>query len=98
MAKHARKPEVVEEQRHVKVFLVKAANLDHHDNLHESNANAVVQEAIQQGLHPRGPVLFDGCDDDLDGVTKRLTYSVAVVPARTDRHAASTVTPSKLGS
>lgn len=62
-----------------------------HDALHEANKVAILQEALNRGLHPQQEASFDGARDE-DGA---LVYSVAVIPASGDERAAATVTPSK---
>jgi hypothetical protein len=70
-----------------------------HDAMHEANKVAVLNEALNLGLHPRGEATFDGAGpkNDLTG-TVALTYSVEVVPASSEtpeETAALTFTPSK---
>ena len=70
-----------------------------HDAMHEANKVAVLNEAINLGLHPQGEAQFDGAGpkNKLTG-TVALTYSVEVVPASSqtpEENAASTYTPSK---
>lgn len=70
-----------------------------HDSMHEANKIAVLQEAMNGGLHPRGEARFDGAGqvaEFADSVD--LEYSVACVPASTETPedtAALTMTPSK---
>lgn len=80
--------------RHVKEFVVLGASFGDEDGPeHEANKLAVLQEAIQRGLHPRGDVSFDGAETQHDGVSRLLRYSVDVVPAATDSEAEQTTTP-----
>lgn len=81
--------------RHVKEFVVPAATwpATHEEQAHTANAVAVVSEAIQRGLHPRGDVSFDGASDHPDGVSLTLTYSVETVPASIDHTPGETTTP-----
>lgn len=66
---------------------------------HEANKAAVLQEALQHGLHPRGDVRFDGAEETKTESGPRtfrhvvLTYSVEVVPASVDTLPAETTTP-----
>jgi hypothetical protein len=81
--------------RHVKEFVVLTANWPGtgEEQAHEANKAAVVGEAIQRGLHPRGDVSFDGASDHGDGVSTVLAYSVETVPASVDHHPEDTTTP-----
>ncbi|WP_406444549.1 hypothetical protein OHB14_36725 [Streptomyces sp. NBC_01613] len=80
---------------HVKEFVVLTANWPGtgEETAHEANGAAVVNEAIQRGLHPRGDVSFDGATDHDDGVSTVLTYSVQTVPASVDHTPQDTTTP-----
>lgn len=91
-----------ESDRFVRVFSVETKHLGSDDEaLHRRNSVAVLQEAIQQGLHPRGEVSFDGVVDqaedepgyDVRYPLSHLTYSVQCVPAGIDPVAADTTTP-----
>jgi hypothetical protein len=91
-----------ESSRFVRVFPLPTEHLGSDDeNLHKRNATAVLQEAIQQGLHPRGEVSFDGVVDqatdepgyDVRYPLSHLTYSVECVPAGIDADASQTTTP-----
>jgi hypothetical protein len=64
---------------------------DQHSAMHEANKVAVLQEALNRGLHPQAAARFDGARK-VDG---GLVYSVEVIPATDDERAAETVTPSK---
>jgi hypothetical protein len=56
--------DAAESNRFVRVFSLAAHAVGSDDeNLHKRNSVAVLQEAIQQGLHPRGEVSFDGVVD-----------------------------------
>lgn len=80
--------------RHEKDFVVLGNDLGDKDGpLHDPNKLAVLQEAIQRGLHPRGDVSFDGSELLGDGVSYQLRYSVEVVPAAVDGEAEKTTTP-----
>ena len=80
--------------RHEKDFVVLGNDLGDKDGpLHDPNKLAVLQEAIQRGLHPRGDVSFDGAERLDDGVSYQLCYSVEVVPAVVDSEAEKTTTP-----
>lgn len=94
--------DAAESSRFVRVFPTPTTHLGSDDeNLHRRNGVAVLQEAIQQGLHPRGEVSFDGVVDqpaDEPGYDARyplsyLTYSVECIPAGIDPVAADTSTP-----
>jgi hypothetical protein len=69
-----------------------------HDAMHEANKVAVLQEALNLGLHPRSEAVFDGAGpkNQFTG-TVALTYSVEVVPASSEEpaEAATAFTPSK---
>ena len=69
-----------------------------HDAMHEANKVAVLNEALNLGLHPRGEATFDGAGpkNDLTG-TVALSYSVEAVPASSESpaEAATAFTPSK---
>jgi hypothetical protein len=94
--------DAAESNRFVRVFSLAAHAVGSDDeNLHKRNSVAVLQEAIQQGLHPRGEVSFDGVVDQPEsepGYDSRypvshLTYSVECVPAGIDPVSADTTTP-----
>jgi hypothetical protein len=82
--------------RHVKEFVVLAREWADSDDAHEANKAAVANEAIQRGLHPRGGVSFDGAEDQPDGQSLTLTYSVETVPASVDHRPQDTTTPRKI--
>jgi hypothetical protein len=70
---------------------------EEHEAMHEANKVAVLQEALNRGLHPRGEAEFvgplDGSDPEAGQVG--LEYTVEVVPATSDgEEAANTYTPS----
>lgn len=65
--------------------------------VHRNNFVAVLQAALQQGLHPKAaPELESEEPHSFDPNHTDLTYRVHVVPAVTDRDPNSTVTPSTL--
>lgn len=63
--------------------------------LHDQNYNGVLQEAINMGLHPRGTVSFDRSEDEPDGKSIRLDYSVEVIPSSIDTKPGETMTPTR---
>lgn len=69
-----------------------------YDSMHEANKVAVLQDALNHGLHPRGEAeLDDATEPDGNGMAD-LTYSVECVPASTEPTedtAALTYTPSQ---
>jgi hypothetical protein len=80
--------------RHTKEFVVLGGQFGDEDGPeHEPNKLAVLQEAIQRGLHPRGDVTFDGAELTADGVSRSLRYSVEVVPSAMDSEPEKTTTP-----
>ncbi|MFI1166559.1 hypothetical protein ACH4UM_23885 [Streptomyces sp. NPDC020801] len=79
--------------RHIKEFVVPAARWTGEDYQHEANRAALVGEAIQRGLHPRGDVAFDGQEEHPDGVSLILSYSVETVPSSVDHQPEDTTTP-----
>ena len=79
--------------RHVKEFVVRSDRWTGEDYQHEANRAALVGEAIQRGLHPRGDVSFDGQEDHPDGKSLVLTYSVETVPSSVDHQPEDTTTP-----
>jgi hypothetical protein len=79
--------------RYVKEFVVLARQWGDSDDEHTANKAGVVNEAIQRGLHPRGDVSFDGAEDQTDGQSLTLTYSVETVPASVDHAPEDTTTP-----
>jgi hypothetical protein len=79
--------------KHVKEFVVLGDTLTEDGPGHDPNRAAVLQEAIQRGLHPRGDVTFDGTEILDDGVSRVLRYSVTVVPASVDAEPEKTTTP-----
>lgn len=84
--------------RYVKEFVTEPG-AQHNAAMHEANKAAVLQEAIQRGLHPRGEVRFDGAEEQTSESGSRvfkhavLTYSVRVVPASVDTQPGETTTP-----
>lgn len=67
--------------------------------VHWQNAVAVLQDAIQRGLHPKGvPVLVDEQPHPTAPGNTNLTYEVPVTPAVSDTEPHTTVTPSHLVS
>lgn len=90
----ARSADGSEGTRHVKEFVVLGASVGDEDGPeHAPNKVAVLQEAIQRGLHPRGDVSYDGAETLGDGVSRLLRYSVEVVPAAVDSEPGNTTTP-----
>ncbi|MFI8351321.1 hypothetical protein [Streptomyces sp. NPDC085596] len=81
--------------RHIKKFVVGSAGwpTSGDDPAHAGNTAAVVNEAIQRGLHPRGDVSFDGEETHPNGVSTVLTYSVDTVPSSVDHSPEETTTP-----
>lgn len=79
--------------RFVKEFVVLARQWGDSDDEHTANKAGVVNEAIQRGLHPRGDVAFDGSEEQPDGVSLKLAYSVDTVPASVDHAPEDTTTP-----
>ncbi|WP_199546596.1 hypothetical protein [Streptomyces sp. N35] len=80
--------------RHEKDFVVLGNDLGDEDGpLHDPNKLAVLSEAIQRGLHPRGDVSFDGAELLHDGVSYQLRYSVDVIPSAMDTEPEKTTTP-----
>ena len=74
-------------------------NDDQHRAMHEANKVAVLQEAINRGLHPKAEARFEGQLEatlaEEAAASASLEYSVEVVPATEDgEEAASTYTPS----
>jgi hypothetical protein len=68
---------------------------DHESHL--TNFGAVLQQALQQGLHPKAaPELESEQDHPSDRNSTNLTYRVQVVPSVADVHPETTVTPSNL--
>lgn len=84
-----------------KVFTVHnrthTVGLDQEHDMHRTNFGAVVQAALQQGLHPKcAPELESESPHPFDPNSTDLTYRVQVVPASVDGHPETTVTPSVL--
>lgn len=79
--------------RFVKEFVVLARQWGDSDDEHTANKAGVANEAIQRGLHPRGDVSFDGSEEQPDGLSLTLTYSVETVPASIDHQPEDTTTP-----
>lgn len=62
---------------------------------HQANAAATLQDALQRGMHPKGPVELVGEESHpSDPATTNVTYAVPVVPAVIDHENHTTVTPS----
>lgn len=84
--------------RHVKVFVTEPG-AEQNPAMHEANKAAVLQEAIQRGLHPRGEARLDGAEIKTSESGRRtfqhafLTYSVEVIPASVDTKSTETTTP-----
>lgn len=81
--------------RHVKEFVVLTESWPGtgEEAAHEANKAALVGEAIQRGLHPRGDVAFNGATAHDDGLSTVLSYSVETVPASVDHTPQATTTP-----
>lgn len=92
-----RSPDGADDGRFVKTFVVDREVSDD-SAMHAMNANGVLQEAIQRGLHPKGDVyLVDrNVIRDRRSVSTELTYAVDVTPASIDHEPETTVTPSDL--
>lgn len=84
-----------------KVFRVGRIGVTEDDPIHRQNAVAVVQEAVQRGLHPRGDVYLvaiEETDEPLNASGSRrmrhtdLRYAVQVVPASIDTEPGETTT------
>ena len=74
-------------------------NDDQHRSMHEANKVAVLQEALNRGLHPKAEARFEGALEatlaEEAAASASLEYSVEVVPATEDgEEAAATYTPS----
>lgn len=66
-----------------------------YDDAHEANKVALLQDALNVGLHPTEEASFDGFDEDCGYRSVGLKYSVAVrVAALSDKPTADVVTPS----
>lgn len=84
--------------RWVKEFVTEPGS-EHNALMHEANKAAVLQEALQRGLHPRGDVRFDGAKETKTESGPRtfrhvtLTYSVQTIPASVDTQPNETTTP-----
>lgn len=64
---------------------------------HFANLHAVLQDALQRGLHPKAaPELESEQPHPTDPNSTDLTYRVQVVPAVADQHPETTVTPGVL--
>lgn len=84
---------------HYKQFVVAASGTpgDDDDPWHDANKRAVLQEAIQRGLRPKGNVEFVAAEEQ--GNALLLTYQVTTDPAATDPDPPSeTTTPSNLAT
>lgn len=66
-----------------------------HDAMHEANKVAVLQFAMNVGLHPQGDAIFEGPISSGQSRTAKLVYSVEVVPAALAEDASQTLTPRK---
>lgn len=65
------------------------------DDAHEANKVALLQEALNVGLHPLAEATFDGLDREVGYRSIGLKYSVPVrVAALSDKPTADVVTPS----
>lgn len=84
---------------HYKQFLVAASGTpgDDDDPWHDANKRAVLQEAIQRGLRPKGDVKFVAAEEQTGGLL--LTYEVSTDPADQNPDPPSaTTTPSHMTS
>lgn len=100
-----RSPDGSDRDQFRKVFSVGRLGVSPDDPDHRRNAIAVVQEAVQRGLHPRGDVyLVDAVEHDepLNASGSRrcrytdLRYAVAVIPASIDTTPEDTTTPTDI--
>jgi len=80
---------------YVKEFIIKGRDLKADKELHERNSLAVLNEAIQRGLHPKGDVKLVKATNLDDGINSSVTYKVEVVPAHVDHVAGEANTPTK---
>ena len=102
----ARNPEDVERDgRYHHFFVVQGLSEDweapEQDSMHAANRLAVLQSALNLGLHPQGEARYDGAEED-ERTTRpaskrstKLKYSVEVLPAH-EAFAPDTETPSKV--
>lgn len=60
---------------------------------HTANKAAVLNEAVNRGLHPTAEASYVGYTVHPDGVSRCLRYAVPVVPAAVDPDASTTVVP-----
>ncbi len=58
------------------------------------NKNAVLNEAIANGVHPKAEPTFEGTELEPDGVSLRVNYKVEVDASAADNKNATTVSPS----
>lgn len=91
----ARTPEGSDDGRFHKTFTVLARDWDGNSEADDANKVAVLQDALNLGLHPRGDVSYDGSDERPDGKSLDLYYSVDVIPAGRDEVPGETKTPSE---
>lgn len=66
---------------HKKVFVVRKADYDEETFNHDPNVAATRQYLINQGMRPAEDGSFSGAEDNKDGRSVNLTYSVKVIPA-----------------
>lgn len=87
----------VSDGQFVKVFIVDR-EVASDSPMHAMNAVAVLQEATQRGLHPKGDVFLVDMNTvhSRRSVSTELTYAVDVVPASVDHEPETTVAPSDL--
>lgn len=81
-----------------RTFLLSGPELPTAHPVHRANAAAVVQEAMQRGLHARGDVHLTGTEEQHTrrSVSTAYTYAVEVVPASTDAAPEDTTTPAEI--
>lgn len=86
-----------EGDKFLKVFRATYQDPDLTEDQHNRNKDAVLREAINRGLHPRGGVEHVGTElfsENRRGTkTYDVTYSVEVVPASVDHEPEQTTTP-----
>ncbi len=91
----ARTSDGSDDGRYHKTYVVLARDWNEDSDADDANKVAVLQEALNLGLHPRGDVAYDGAEAHPDGHSLFLRYSVEVIPAALDENPADTKTPSK---
>lgn len=67
-----------------------------HEDMHAANKLHILDQALHQGLHPKGEAEFEGTRETAQAGSALLVYAVSVVPAGLDESPENTVVAREL--